>query len=73
MSESRCFTLDEQIRCVRRELALRKNVYPKWIESGRMKPEVADHEISCLKAVHDTLSRLQEAGYDVLTAPPNLR
>jgi hypothetical protein len=58
MSESRRYTLDEQIRCVRREIAVRKNVYPKWTKSGRMKPEVADYEISCMQAVHDTLTKL---------------
>jgi hypothetical protein len=37
---------------------MRKNVYPKWVMSGRMKAEAADHEISCLQAVLDTLSAL---------------
>jgi hypothetical protein len=58
MSESRRYTLHEQIRCVRREIAVRKNIYRKWAKSGRMKQEVADYEISCMQAVHDTLSRL---------------
>ena len=55
---NRGYTLQEQISCVRRELALRKRVYPRWIESGRMKPETADHEINCMQAVHETLSSL---------------
>jgi hypothetical protein len=58
MSESRVYTLVELIRCVRREIAVRKKVYPKWEKSGRMKPEVAAYEISCMQAVHDTLSAL---------------
>jgi hypothetical protein len=59
MSEHRRYTLEAQITCIRRELAMRKNVYPKWVMSGRMKPEAADHEISCMQAVHDTLTELQ--------------
>lgn len=54
----RSYTLQAQITCIRRELAMRKNVYPKWVMSGRMKAEAADHEISCLQAVLDTLSAL---------------
>jgi len=35
MTEHRQYTLEAQITCVRRELATRKNVYPKWVQSGR--------------------------------------
>ncbi len=45
----------DQIACVRRELALRKNVYPKWVKNGRMTQLTADKEINALQAVHDTL------------------
>ena len=60
MTEQRRYTLEAQITCVRRELAMRKNVYPKWVQSGRMKPEAADHEINCMQAVHDTLTALMQ-------------
>lgn len=59
VSANRKYTIAQQITCVRRELAMRKNVYPKWVQSGRMKAEAADHEIHCLQAVHDTLTELQ--------------
>ncbi len=59
MGEHRQYTLEAQVACVRRELALRKGVYPKWVQSGRMKPEEADHQINCMQAVHDTLIGLQ--------------
>lgn len=52
-------TLDQQIACVRRELAMRKNVYPKWVANGRMKQEAAEKEMAHLQAVHDTLIALQ--------------
>jgi hypothetical protein len=61
MSENRGYTLQSQILCVRRELAMRKNVYPKWVQSGRMKAEAADHELNCMQAVHDTLISLQKS------------
>lgn len=52
-------TLDVQLAAVRREIALRKNVYAGWVKSGRMKQEKADSEIAAMQAVHDTLDALQ--------------
>lgn len=57
---NRGYTIAAQITCIRRELAMRKNVYPKWVSSGRMKAEQADHEINCMQTVHDTLVKLEE-------------
>jgi hypothetical protein len=53
------YTLDQQLACVRRELSMRKAVYPKWVGSGRMKSETAHHELGCMEAVLDTLTRLK--------------
>lgn len=49
-------TIDEQIACVRRELAMRQRVYPKWVAGGKMKQPDADKELERMQAVHDTLS-----------------
>jgi hypothetical protein len=48
--------LVDQIKALRREIALRERVYPKWIGSGRMKKPQADAEIAAMKAAHNTLS-----------------
>ena len=40
--------LDRQIKCLARELAMRRNVYPKWVASGRMKQEESDAEIDAM-------------------------
>lgn len=48
--------LDQQLAAVRREIALRRNVYPRWVAGGRMKQEKADAEIATMQAVHDALS-----------------
>lgn len=53
-------SLADQIKCVERELALRRSAYPKWIRSGRMKQETADREIATMKAVLESLRRLQD-------------
>ena len=48
-------TVDQQISEVQREIALRENVYPRWIESGRLTKQKAEHQITCMKAVLGTL------------------
>ena len=50
-------TTADKIKCLRREIAMRKNVYPKWIESGRMTQEAADREIAVMQAIHDDYSK----------------
>lgn len=52
--------LERQIKCVRRELAFRRNVYPKFIAKGTMKQEEADRERAAMQSVLDTLIGLQE-------------
>jgi hypothetical protein len=48
-------TITEQIASAKRELALRRNVYPGWVAKERMKQETADHEIACMEAIVATL------------------
>lgn len=50
-------SLDNQLICARRELALRKNVYPKWVANGRMSQLAADHEIEAMEAIVDTITK----------------
>lgn len=52
-------TLDDQIKCVRRELAMRQRVYPRWVEQSKMKQDAADRELATMQAVHDTLTKLK--------------
>lgn len=48
-------TIEEQIRSVKREVALRITVYPKRVAAGKMKQEQADREIATMRAVLATL------------------
>jgi hypothetical protein len=52
--------LAEQIAEVGREIGLRRNVYPKWIESGKLSQALADRQIACLEATLNTLKWLQK-------------
>lgn len=52
--------LDEQVRCVKREIALRKCAYPKMVASGRMDEIEARLQLASMTAVLRTLQVLAE-------------
>lgn len=51
--------IQEQIRCVSREIGMRESVYPKWVESKRMSAAKAQLEIEGMEAVLATLKDVQ--------------
>ena len=61
--------IDELIACAARELALRRNVYGKWVANKKMTQEKADHEIQAMADILDVLQYrkdLIEAGDEML-------
>jgi hypothetical protein len=44
-------TLADQITCVRREITLRRAVYPRRVASGRMSQASAERELELMRAV----------------------
>jgi hypothetical protein len=58
-------TLQDMINEVRTEIALREKVFPRLVQSGRMKREAADKRQALMKAVLDTLVKLSEGGHVV--------
>ncbi len=57
-----------QIACVRREIALRRNVYRRRVLAGQMRPEEARRELDAMQAVLDTLMALADVGLAPETA-----
>lgn len=53
-------SIERQIKCVQRELKLRRRVYPNRIETGRMSPAYAMEEIAVMRAVLATLEAVQQ-------------
>ena len=45
--------------CVGRELGVRKNVYPKWINNGRMTKSKADEEINTMREIYEYFKELE--------------
>jgi hypothetical protein len=54
------FTLDDQIKCVTREIEMRKRVYRKRLLEGKMAQAAADFEIGCMVAILQTLSKIEQ-------------
>ncbi len=45
-----------------REVELRRRVYPKWVEAGRLKPGTADRKIAVMQAAADYLRTQASTG-----------
>tara|TARA_R110002049_G_scaffold129957_1_gene288042 strand:+ start:285 stop:509 length:225 start_codon:yes stop_codon:yes gene_type:complete len=52
-------TLDDQIAELRRELGMRKKLYPGWIASGKLFRNQANKQYCAMEAALKTLERLQ--------------
>ena len=43
-------TISQQLAELRRELIMRRQVFPKWVASGKLKERDADYRIACIEA-----------------------
>ena len=50
--------LTEQLAEARRELALRRQCYPRWIASGKLDAGEAPYQLKAMQAIIATLARL---------------
>jgi hypothetical protein len=54
------FSLEQQVQCIEREIAMRTRVYSRFVSERRMTQAKADHELGAMRAVLTTLKSLQE-------------
>ena len=54
-------SLQTQLECAKREVAMRRRVYPRWVEADRMTQVKSAQEISAMEAIVETLARLRAA------------
>jgi len=64
-------TIGEQIACVKREIGLRRRLYPRFVKGGRFTQEFADDEIANMEAVLATLKNVA-AEQEAKVNPPLL-
>ena len=53
-------SLEDQIKELERELAMREQFYPQWIASGKLKRPIAVKQFTALKAALQSLKDLQK-------------
>jgi len=52
----------EELRaCAAREVAMRRRVYPRWVEQKRMTQALADRELAHMEAIEAHFAKLAEA------------
>ncbi len=44
-------TAADKLAAAEREVKMRKHVYPRWMEAGRISAGKAAHEIACMEAI----------------------
>lgn len=54
-------SIGDQIYEVERELKVRARVYNRWMQTNKIKPEVAGAQMERMQAVRDTLLRVAAA------------
>lgn len=59
---SKPVSLARQMRCVERELNMRRRVYPRWVADRKLEQFEADDEIEAMQAVLDTLKKVNDQG-----------
>ena len=42
---------DEKLACLEREIRMRRKVYPRWVELGKMKEKDAAREIATMEEI----------------------
>jgi hypothetical protein len=70
------FSLEAQIDCVEREIGMRRSVYKRRVDEGKMSSGRANAEINCMLAVLETLKGLRNGyvlGWDTVSAHPEPR
>lgn len=63
--------IERQIACVRREVGMRRRVYPGWVAARRLTQEEADRQLEAMEAALATLERVK-AERDAALEPPTL-
>ncbi len=55
------FTIDQKIACLSRELKMRRKVYSRQVEEGRMDAATAEREIGIMREILDDYDAKAEA------------
>jgi len=59
------YTIDDEIACAERELRLRRRVYPRWVEQGKINQDKAEREIDLMKRILKRLAQVRDRGFEI--------
>lgn len=51
-------TESDKLACAEREVKMRKRVYPRWVENGRMTEQQAAREIALMEAIAEDYRKI---------------
>jgi len=54
------FTVEDKLKAVMREIAMRKAVYPKWVDQKKMSEAAAEREIAVMEEIAEDYRRQQD-------------
>lgn len=61
-------SIGQQIDEIERELKMRRDVYPRWVSSGKIRQSIADYQVARLEAAKATLEWLRDHEMTVRSA-----
>lgn len=64
MAEIAQFTIEELIACQRREVNMRRSLYPKWVSMRRMSQHAAEVELAKAAAILEILEGMRANARD---------
>lgn len=62
-------SLDQAITEVRREIAMRKKLYPRWVAAGKVPREKAEHQLAAMELALLNLEDVKEVSEKLSSLP----
>lgn len=61
----------EMLSCARRELAMRRTMYPRWVAADKMMQHISDKEIACMQAIVELITEheMKSRQHDLFSSP----
>jgi hypothetical protein len=64
-------TIDDALKEARRELQMRRDIYPQWVQNQRITPRTAAHRIACMELIVAMLAAQVPEQGDLFGGTPN--
>jgi hypothetical protein len=65
-------TFEQQVECIRREIAMRERAYPRFVAAKQMTKVKADYELAAMRAVLKTVLDASGDSGDLFPVAPRV-